>query len=249
MKTGDSFERCLTFINCNIQPPHGYLQALSEGMPRMSVTLSRETGSGAGAIAEKLAEFLQARSPGTCPWAIFDKNLMEKVMEEHHLPKQMAEFLPEKRTSAINDALEELLGLHPSSRTVHYQTAETILHLVELGRVILIGRGANVVTRKLPQVIHVRLVGSFEARLARVREQHQMSQREAEEFVRRSDQGRAKFLRKYYGKKIDDPLLYDMVLNTDRVAFDEAVRLISEIVLARAKALEPARRITAPALS
>lgn len=245
MKTGDSFERCLTFINCHIQPPHGYLRALSEGMPRMSVTLSRETGSGAGTVSEKLAEFLQAHCPDACPWTIFDKNLMEKVMEEHHLPKQMAEFLPENRTSAINDALEELLGLHPSSRTVHYQTAETILHLVELGRVILIGRGANVVTGKLPQVIHVRLVGSFEARLARVREQLQMSQKEAEDFIRRSDQGRAKYLRKYYGKKIDDPLLYDMVLNTDRVAFDEAARLIGETIIARAKALEPARHAAA----
>jgi len=38
--------------------------------------------------------------------------------------------------------------------------AETILHLAEQGNVILIGRGANLVTRELQHVFHVRLVGS-----------------------------------------------------------------------------------------
>ena len=31
-------------------------------------------------------------------------------------------------------------------------------------------------------------------------------------------------MKKYYGADIEDPLLYDLVINTDRVSYDEAAR-------------------------
>jgi cytidylate kinase len=246
MRIANEFERCLTFINCNLQTPHGYRAHLVQGVPRMSVTLSRQTGSGASAVAEKLAGFLQSHYPEKCPWTVFDKNLMEQVMDEHHLPKRMAEFLPEDRTSAIDDMMEELLGLHPSASTVVYQVTETILHLVELGHVILMGRGANAITAKLPQVVHVRVVGSMEARTDRVRRLRHCDAKSAAGFIKRSDQGRARYLQRYFHRDIDDPLLYDLVINTDRIALDSAARLIGETVLARAQGLQQSDHTAAP---
>jgi cytidylate kinase len=237
MRTANEYERYLTFINCHLQIPHGYRATMPQGTPRMSVTLSRQTGSGASAIAEKLADFLQSHGPEKCPWTVFDKNLMDQVMVEHHLPKRMAEFLPEDRTSAIDDMMEELLGLHPSASTVVYQVTETILHLVELGHVVLIGRGANAITAKLPQVFHVRLVGSMEARTERVGRLRHLDAKSAAAFIKRSDQGRARYLQRYFHRDIEDPLLYDMVINTDRMALDLAAGLIGESVFARAQAL------------
>ena len=66
----------------------------------------------------------------------------------------------------VADALEELLGLHPSSWTLIQQTAETIWRLAQMGHVILVGRGANLITAKLASVFHVRLIGSLEKRVA-----------------------------------------------------------------------------------
>src|ERR1051325_1337889 len=140
-------EQCLAFINSQLRS-QGKV-SLFESEMKPAVTISRMTGSGGRTVASKLAEYLQARVPAHCQWTVFDRNLMAKVMEEHHLDKRIAEFMPENHKPMLTDIMEELLGLHPSSWTLVRQTAETILHLAQMGYVILVGRGANVITQKL----------------------------------------------------------------------------------------------------
>ena len=56
------------------------------------------------------------------------------------------------------------------------------------------------------------------------------SQRAGRAFCLREDAGRRRYLRKYFKADIDDPLLYHLCLNTGLVTFDEAARLIAEVV-------------------
>jgi hypothetical protein len=240
MNTNLGLEQCLTFINCQLSPPAG---PLHDGAPRRAVTISRQSGSGGHAVAQRLVALLQAATPNApCPWAIFDRNLVEKVLADHNLPKRLAHFMPEDRISEMSDTMDELFGLHPPSWTLVRQTSDTILHLAELGNVILIGRGATVITSKLDYVFHVRLVGSLEKRLAHLQQLEQLSQKEARARIEQQDRGRRRYLKKYFGKDIDDPLLYNVVLNTDRTSYDQAAELIASAVLGRevAPALSPA---------
>jgi cytidylate kinase len=46
------------------------------------------------------------------------------------------------------------------------------------------------------------------------------------------DQGRKRYVTKYYEKDIDDPLLYHLVINTDRVSYPEAARVIADAMSA-----------------
>jgi cytidylate kinase len=232
MKTQTSFERFRAFINCQMQPADKPPAPVTTGMPWRAVTISRQTGSGAHVVAEELANYLQAHSPkDACPWTFFDRNLVEKVLEDHHLPERMARFLAEDRISEIEDTVDELFGLHPPSWTLVRQTAETILHMVELGKVIIIGRGAGVITRNLDYVFHVRLVGSLETRLKHVQEYYKMGKKEAQEFIHHEDRGRRRYLKKYFNLEIDDPLLYHVVINTDLVPHLKAARLIGDTLL------------------
>jgi cytidylate kinase len=197
-----------------------------------AVTISRQTGSGAHAVGEELAEYLQAHSPkNTPPWTLFDRNLVEKVLQDHNLPERMARFLAEDRISELQDTMDELFGLHPPSWTLVRQTTETILKLVELGRVIIIGRGGGIITRNLDYVFHVRLVGSLERRLEHVQEHYKMEKKAAEEFIQQEDRGRRRYLRKYFALEIDDPLLYHAVINTDLVPYRLAARMIGDALL------------------
>jgi cytidylate kinase len=133
----------------------------------------------------------------------------------------------EDRISEMNDTMDELFGLHPPSWDLVRKTSETILHLAELGHVIIIGRGANVITAKMDDVLHIRLVGSEEKRIERACELYKMGNREARHFIRREDRGRIRFMKKYFDVHIDDPLLYHLVINTDRLGCDEVARLIA----------------------
>lgn len=234
MKIGNHAEKCLSFIRCDLGPEGKRWHPHTKLMP--AVTLSRQTGCGVKAIAAALAELLQDHSPAPCQWTVFDKNLVERVLEEHKLPKEVAKFMLEDRVSAIQDAVEEMLGLHPSSRTLLAQTTETIRRLAELGNVILIGRAANIITRHMRNVFHVRLVAPLDHRVERIMARDQLDRRSALEFIRKSDLGRKRYLKDHFHTDIDDSLEYDLVINTARLPDREAAHLIEEAVLLWAKA-------------
>ena len=162
------------------------------------VAMSAQTGSGALQVAGKLAECLQAHTPASAPpWRVFDRTLMVKVLEDHHLPAGMARFLPEDAHNAVDDLIHELLGLHPSSWLIVQHSIETMLNLVRSGNVILVGWGATAVTGKLPDVFHVRLVGSLERRAACIEAKEHLSRSEALASIDRSDRARARYVRRY----------------------------------------------------
>lgn len=223
------YEECLAFISSQLNPQGSAHQAEPSMEP--AITISRMTGSGGEIVAAGLAEFMQARLPGHCHWTVFDKNLMERVTEDHHLPKRIAEFAPESHKSMVADIVEELLGLHPSSWTLVQQTVETILHLAQMGRVILMGRGANVITSKLENVFQVRLVGSLEKRIERVQQEHDLGRQDALKFIEKQDKGRRRYLKDQFHKDIDDPTLYHLIVNTDRIGCEATTGLIGNEVI------------------
>ena len=227
-------ERCRTFINTQMQPAGKGPTSAQDGGHRRAVTISRQTGSGAFLVAEKLAVCLQAHTPRDArPWTVFDRNLVEKVLEDHNLPQRLARFMPEDRVSEIADTMDELFGLHPPSWTLVRQATDTILHLVESGNVIVIGRGATIITSKLDYVFHVRLVGSLEKRAARIQELEHLDKQAALELIRREDRGRRRYLKTHFKADIDDPLLYHLVINTDLVSCENAAQIIANAMLRR----------------
>jgi cytidylate kinase len=224
-------ERCLSFINCQLQSPPSRLAQHRTGERRRVITISRQAGSGGHTVANKLLELLQAQgSKDSSLWAVFDRNLVEKVLEDHNLPHNLAKFMPEDRISEMADTMDELFGLHPPSWTLVRKTADTILHLAEVGNVILIGRGAHVITRKLEYAFHVRLIGSLEQRVKRMQEMEHLTSQSALELVQKEDLGRRRYLKKYFNKDIDDPLLYHLVINTDLMPCEEAAQMIAQAV-------------------
>lgn len=187
------------------------------------------------AIASKLAEFLESHAPGHGGWTVFDKELVQKVLEEHSLPRDIAKFMPEDRISALEDMLEELLGLHPSATTLFRETTETILHLASLGNVILVGHGSTVITRSMPHVFHVRLVAPFEQRVEKVVRQDHLSHADAVSLVKKEDAGRRHYLKDHFNADVEDPMLYHLVVNLGRLPHDQAALLIGQAVLNWAK--------------
>jgi cytidylate kinase len=196
-----------------------------------SITLSRLSGSGAFVIAQELIERLnKTRLPDTPAWTLFDKNLVQQIIEDHHLPKSLESFYSETTHSHLKSIVEEILDLHPDVEKMIEQSCKTIINLLRKGHVIIIGRAANIIGRQFDMVTHVRLVAPLEFRLQHTTKTCGLSPREAVNFIQRADTSRAKYFKRYFGKNINDPLLYDMMLNTESLGFDEAARLICDAV-------------------
>ncbi len=234
MNTQIGLEKCAPFIWSHLQDRDEPPPLLRSRGSRPAVTISRQCGSGGHSIAQQLAADLQARLPqGEPAWRVLDRNLIEQVLADHDLPHRLARFMPEDRISELADLIDELLGIRPSSWTLVEQIAATILRLATEGNVILVGRAANVITWNLEHVFHVRLVGSLARRCQHIQEIHGLGKPAALRFIRQEDRGRKRYLKKHFGKEAEEGLFYHLVINTDRVPYDTAARLIADQVSTR----------------
>lgn len=201
-------------------------------MHRPFLTISRESGAYGTTIADMLAGHLREHERRrNAVWAVFDKELIQKVIEEHEFPVVFERYFVESSTPLIEDILEGLFGLHPPQEDLVRSMNETILHLAMLGYVILVGRGASIITRKLPNGTHVRLVGSFEKRVAHIKEFLNLPENQAREYVMKEDHDRRAYIKQYFRKDIGDVSLYDLVINTDTVPLQKAVIMIGNMIL------------------
>lgn len=217
-----------------------YLQlqaAIKEKVPHPqepSITISRESGAGASTVAQIVVDHLNAiKKPAAteAAWTVFDKNLAKEVLVEHKLPSRLEEFMVEDARLPIQSIVEELLGLHPTSWSLVQQTTKTILRLASMGRVVVVGRGAEVITQLLPSVLHVRLVAPLSKRIDHAAEFYGLSPNEAALKVSDEDHARRRYLRRYFDSDGDNPLLYHLVLNTAKLGFERTADIIVRSVL------------------
>jgi len=199
---------------------------------RPAITISRLCGSGGRTVASKLSEYLQPQAPYGYRWTVFDQNLIKKVLEDHLLSARLAEFLPETSKSRLIEFMERLRKTKlPAAAKIVEQTIETVWQLAAGGYVILVGRGANVITAKLPNVFHVRLVASLENRIEQVEEVYDFDRPTAIAYIKSQDEAKRLYLKDYFGQDIDDPQIYHFIVNTDRMSYDDTAKLIGNAVM------------------
>jgi cytidylate kinase len=221
-----SLDRCFSFINSQTVPT---AKTRGEVAARPAVTISRMAGCGAVYVAEKLANHLDKVMPAAgVKWTVFDRQLMQKVLEDHKLPTSLAKVLSEDRTSFIQDTLADIFEVHPTADKMAKLISETIMQLASVGNVIVVGRGANIVTARMPHVLHVRLVAPLEDRIERVCHEYNKTPEEARRYCLEEDPARTRYIKTYFKTDINDPVHYHLVINTSRISYDDAVKLITE---------------------
>lgn len=177
------------------------------------ITISRQMGSGGIPIAHKVAEKLG--------YTLVDGDAIMEVAEQYGLTLESLELADEKPPHFS----EKLDSKH-----------EIALHLIELiileyalkGNVIIYGRGGQDLLEGINSVLRVRIVAPFEDRVERWAEREWLDPDRARMLVRKNDQQRAGFIKYYFDRDWDDPLGYDLVINTQRLAEESAVRLICD---------------------
>ena len=210
-----------------LNPQGGQVRRGAEVRP--FITLGHETGAGATTVGQLLIPLLEQsfREEGQ-GWVFLDKNLLAHALATHNLPERLAEFLPEDTVSEIKSVIGELVGLHPSLWELEHKVSEAIMQLGYLGRVVIAGRAAYLITRSLPGGFHVKLAASAEVRIERVMKLLQCDAVTAAAHIRKTDRGRRRYVKTRFGQDVEDPHLYDLVINTDRMTPMAVARLIVE---------------------
>lgn len=229
MNTHPSYQECRGYVAAHLHSKS--TQGIRTTKRPPTITISRQAGARGRTIGLKLQNTLRAMSPrAQIPWTLFDDNLVKQVLEDHQLPSDLEKFMPDDAVNEIEGSINELLGRHPSLWTLFEKTVSTMVKLGRMGHCILVGRGGNEITRGFSNAIHVRLVGSEARRIQQMVDVHGMTEAGAKKFIKEEDSARRRFIKQHFGQDIDNPMRYDLIINTDDLNDDAIVQILSAAI-------------------
>ena len=234
MTTHPYLQHGLSIFNAQLQTSTSRIPfpAANEALP--FVTLSHETCAGATTLGHALLPLLNDHfGPEDSSWMLLEKDLINQALSLHHLPEHLAEYLPEDRRSEIKGLIGEMVGLHPPLWELEHRVAEAIMKFAKLGCVILSGRAAHLITRDLPGGLHIRLVAPLPIRIKRAQQSLGYSPDSARQYVLENDNARERHLQTQFEHHANDPLLYDLVVNTAHTSPETLAHLTLQALLGR----------------
>ena len=180
----------------------------------MSIVAISETAGSLGIeIGRKLANDLG--------WEFADREIIAKASE------QFGEDVMTLRHSV--EEKPTLWDRFSDSQHRYKAYVEAImLEMAARDNVVLAGRSSTIVLREVPHVVRVRTTAPERRRAERLQHQLGLTHEAGLDYVRHSDRERAARVKFLYHIDVDDPLLYDLVLNTDRLTVEKGVALIRE---------------------
>ena len=192
------------------------------------ITISRQYGTGGYAIGELILQLLNAGLPDR-PWELYDKNLVDKIIEDHKLSEDLRSSLEEQQTSKLNDWVSSVIEHKPPQVVLVQKTAVTVRSLALRGHAVIMGRGGFAIAHDLPGGVHVRLVAPLEDRVDYTCRMTGESRKAVRKKTERIDKERREFVHAYHGGDSDDPTQFHLVLNTSRLGFARCARIIVEL--------------------
>ncbi len=159
----------------------------------------------------------------TAKLAVMRHEVVENVASRMHVPSSLISRLREGKAGLVE-------RLTTDQQRVAVYTAQEVFALADKGNVVLRGWGATCLLRPVRHVLRVRVTRSFKKRVDWLMDKLETDDESfAEAEVRRSDDAHAARMHAQFGVTWGDPLLYDLVLNTDRVSIESCVAQIQQL--------------------
>jgi cytidylate kinase len=177
------------------------------------VAMSEMVGSGGTEIGRALATALG--------WEFADREIITKAAES------FGEGVMELR-----HATEEKPTLwerfRQSQRRYMTYVEAIVLEMAARGHVVLVGRASTIILGDIPHALRVRVIAPERVRADRVEREQGLTATAALDYVRDADRDLAARVRFLYHLDWEAPLLYDVVLNTERLTVGQAVAMLRE---------------------
>jgi cytidylate kinase len=193
------------------------LQAKPE-MRAPAVAFSRLPGAGGEEVGRLVAEKLG--------YGFFAREILDHVAKELDVDHWLLRGLDERVRTSIERMISDLFSRHSVREDTYLRAlTRTISTLGQREGVVIVGRGAPFI---LPpdRALRVLLVAPRAMRIERYAEAKKFPPEQAEKELARAEQSRSEFAEWHFGLRQEDPVLYDLVLNTGTLGFDAAADLV-----------------------
>lgn len=199
-------------------------------MNALTITISRQYGSGGRAIAQQLSKDLNL------PW--YDHEIISKAAQESDIGAW--EFSAAENME-LSEYMYALSDINPGAGAQQLTYGERIFQaqsralekLADRGPAIFLGRCGNYVLQDRPNCVHLFICGSPEVRARRAVEVYGLRERDASREIRRMDKLRSAYYAANTGLHWGYGGDYDLIINTDKLGVEGAVRLIKNYLILR----------------
>jgi cytidylate kinase len=198
------------------------------------VTISRESGAGGHTLAREIIRHMEQSTTEAWGhgWEVFDYRLCLLLAQDPELNVPLESLLREEYQSSFQQTLFDILTGHNDQHKLQKRIFEVIRILALIGRVVIVGRAGNLVTRDLRSGVHLRLVAPQALRVKQMMELMDTDAVTAQAEMEKQDHERAQMVRDYFNRDIANPHDYDCTWNVGGVppAFVAATtaRMIAE---------------------
>ena len=199
------------------------------------VTIRGQLGSGAPEVGRLVADRLHAD--------YVDREIIAEVAARLHRQEQEViakEMPPSSLLGRIAEALEHSyafgdgmagaylpMGQIPLDDSRYLQALESVVRELARGQsLVILGRGSHIILKDHPETLHVLVVASLEVRIKRVMQDLGLDPEAAKLEIARFDSSLRQFIKRYFKTEMEDPVHYDLVINTGRLSFAAAASMI-----------------------
>jgi cytidylate kinase len=201
------------------------------------LTIEREYGSGAAAIARKVAARLG--------WKLWDQSLTDEICRRMECDRQHVERHEERRDpphyrlfkaflrGSFEGSLNEPRLKIADAESIRQVTEQLVRAAAAEGRAVIVGRGSAYYLRDRPDAFHVFIYAPFEEKVRRLQLEGK-SEAEAIQLAESVDGDRAAFIKEHFGVEWPARHFFHLMVNST-IGEDAAVRTIIDVLAAVAE--------------
>jgi len=205
------------------------------------ITIRGQLGSGAPEIGRLIADGLHLdyvdREIITRVAGLLDRreqDVMAKEMPPSSILGRIAEeweHIPPLSTSPSSTGLYLSACLpnweEPIDDTRYLGGLQSIVkELATSKSIVICGRGSQFILRDNPGAFHVLVVAPLDMRVKRVMESLKVDEESAKKEIAGFDSRRCEFIKRYFNTALEDPVNYDLVINTKHLDFGTAASIV-----------------------
>jgi cytidylate kinase len=161
-------------------------------------------------------------------YGCFGREIVDEIARQRGIAQELLRGLDERVRSAIDRYLTDAFQERPFTESDYLrEVARLVATLGRRGMAVIVGRGAAFLLGA-DSALRVLVAAPFEFRVERYAKLHALAGGAAAELLGQEDERREAFIRHHFGARLDDPLAYDLVVNTATLGFEGAAANVVE---------------------
>ncbi|MFA5065821.1 MAG: cytidylate kinase-like family protein [Dehalococcoidia bacterium] len=205
------------------------------------VTIRGQMGSGAPEIGKLVADLLKVdyvdrEIIAEVAAAInrSDIEIMDKERPSTNLLERIGEALARSAIRrGVASAYLSASAMPLDDKRYLKALISVIRELAQTQRIVIRGRGSQFILKDYPRALHVLVIAPLKMRVSRVMADLNLDEKEAKKEIVQSDSSRREFTRSYFHAELEDPLLYDLIINTKNLSFKAAASTVASALRAK----------------